>query len=130
MRAETTLPSFKSECFTPEACRCSNWVPDFRISSRVANCMTCTRRNPPVSSSLGGYNLDVDALDIVQAMQMIMNNPGRLELRQTWRRVTAEFARPSVASLIFLNFPPLEQVQHRCECYRDETGESTAILSS
>src|SRR3974390_96897 len=109
MRAETTLPSLKSESFTPEACRCSNWVPDFRISSRVANCMTCTRRNPPVSSSLGGYNLDVDALDIVQAMHMIMNNPGRLKLEETWRRDATEFARSFVASLIGLTSPPLDQ---------------------
>src|SRR5579864_2206853 len=112
MRAMATLPSLKSESFTPEACRCSNWVPSFRISSRVASWMTCTRRNPPVSSSLGGYNLDVDALDIVQAMQMIMNNPGRLKLGQTWRRDAVEFARSSVASLIFLNSLPLDQVQH------------------
>jgi hypothetical protein len=50
-------------------------------------------------SSLGGYNLDVDVLGIVQTMQMIMNSPGRLNLGQTWRRDAAEFARPSVAPL-------------------------------
>jgi hypothetical protein len=38
--------------------------------------MTCTSRNPPASSSLGGYNLEVDALEIAQAKLMIINNAG------------------------------------------------------
>src|SRR5262249_35574740 len=100
------LPSLKSESCSPEASKCSRWVVSLRISSRVAVCITCASRNAPAWSLLGGYSLDVSALETVYARQVIRTKTAAWRLRNPqpdgW-----QFAWPCLSILVFLIEPLL-----------------------
>src|SRR5713226_7799725 len=107
-RPMARLPSLKSESCNPDASRCSRWVVSLRISSRLAVCITCASRNAPASSLLGGYSLEVPALETQQARQIIMNKTASCSLRNR-QRDAREFDWPCFAILIFLIESPPSQ---------------------
>src|ERR1700720_2045157 len=86
------LPSWKSESFNPESSKCCRWVVSLRISSRVAVCITCARRNVPAWSLLGGYSLEVPALVTAHGRQIIRNKTASCRLRNQ-QREAREFDR-------------------------------------